>query len=138
MILSDSKPILFVILLLVDVERLRDAMPTDGAHCGVHSSIHLLQLSFTERLHLLLLFLLFHILNDLIILAPNIVIYFTKAISYKLKNFWLTLKLLATNSIPSLHRKQGIQIQRKELLDTQSTGANHQSTMRMKGGREFG
>lgn len=65
MILSDSKPILFMILLLVDVERLRDAMPTDGAHCGVHSSIHLLQLSFTERLHLLLLFLLFHILNDL-------------------------------------------------------------------------
>lgn len=56
-----------MILLLVDVERLRDAMPTDGAHCGVHSTIHLLQLSLAEwlRLHLLLLLLLFHILNDL-------------------------------------------------------------------------
>ena len=54
-----------MIFLLVDFEWLRDAMPTDGAHCGVHSAIHLLQLSFTERLHLLLLFLLFYILNDL-------------------------------------------------------------------------
>ena len=63
------------------------------------------------------------------ILGANIVIYFTKAILYKLKSLRLTLKLLAMNSIPSLHRKQGIQIQRKELLDTQSAGANHQSTV---------
>ena len=58
---------LLVILLLVNLEWLRDAMPTDGAHCGVHSAIHLLQLSLAEwlRLHLLLLLLLFHILSDL-------------------------------------------------------------------------
>ena len=92
-----------MILLLVDVERLRDAMPTDGAHCGVHSTIHLLQLSLAERLYLLLLLLLFHILNDLMILAANIVIYFTKAIPYKLKSLRLTLKLLAMNSILIVH-----------------------------------
>ena len=39
-----------MILLLVDIEWLRDAMPTDGAHCGAHSAIHLLQLSLAERL----------------------------------------------------------------------------------------
>ena len=53
-----------MILLLVDIEWLRDAMPTDGAHCGVHSAIHLLQLSLAERLHLFLLLLLLHMLND--------------------------------------------------------------------------
>ena len=54
-----------MILLLVDIEWLRDAMPTDGAHCGVHSAIHLLQLSLAERLHLLFLLFLFHNHSDL-------------------------------------------------------------------------
>ena len=53
-----------MILLLVDIEWLRDAMPTDGAHCGVHSAIHLLQLSLAERLHLLFLLFLFHNHSD--------------------------------------------------------------------------
>ena len=55
-----------MILLLVDIEWLRDAMPTDGAHCGVHSAIHLLQLSLAERLHrFVILLLLFHNHSDL-------------------------------------------------------------------------
>ena len=55
-----------MIFLLVDFEWLRDAMPTDGAHCGVHSAIHLLQLSLAEwLLRLAVLLLLFHILSDL-------------------------------------------------------------------------
>ena len=53
-----------MIFLLVDFEWLRDAMPTDGTHRRVHSAIHLLQLSLAERLHLFLLLLLFHMLND--------------------------------------------------------------------------
>ena len=55
-----------MILLLVDIEWLRDAMPTDGAHCGVHSAIHLLQLSLAEwLLRLAVLLLLFHNHSDL-------------------------------------------------------------------------
>ena len=54
-----------MILLLVDIEWLRDAMPTDGAHCGVHSAIHLLQLSLAEwLLRLAVLLLLFHNHSD--------------------------------------------------------------------------
>ena len=51
---------LLVILLLVNIEWLRDAMSTDGTHRRVHTAIHLFQLSLAERLHrlavLLLLF----------------------------------------------------------------------------------
>ena len=55
-----------MILLLVDIEWLRDAMPTDGAHCGVHPAIHLFQLSLIERLlRLVVLLLLFHNHSDL-------------------------------------------------------------------------
>ena len=55
-----------MIFLLVDIEWLRDAMPTDGAHCGVHSASHLLQLSLAEwLLRLAVLLLLFHNHSDL-------------------------------------------------------------------------
>ena len=52
---------LLVILLLVNIEWLRDAMSTDGTHRRVHTAIHLFQLSLIERLHrFVILLLLFH------------------------------------------------------------------------------
>lgn len=57
---------LLVILLLVNIEWLRDAMSTDGTHRRVHTAIHLFQLSLAERLHrLAVLLLLFHNHSDL-------------------------------------------------------------------------
>lgn len=55
-----------MILLLVDIEWLRDAMPTDGTHRRVHTAIHLFQLSLAEwLLRLAVLLLLFHNHSDL-------------------------------------------------------------------------
>ena len=55
-----------MILLLVNLEWLRDAMSTDGTHRRVRTAIHLFQLSLAEwLLRLAVLLLLFHNHSDL-------------------------------------------------------------------------